>query len=139
MFYWLIMGRARRILKRKTEDAGNIRDVRVEAKLKHELQRLQKKFGLGLELKDVKWMPNYVKHNVEGKQLSGEVLGNTVYIYEKDIGEALKTLKHEFFDYVFSHQIEKPYKEFINKLISLFEVEMYRRKEKLIGKLSELV
>ena len=121
--------------KRRTE---NVRNVSVEAKLRHELWRFQQKFGLGLELK-VQWMPNYVKRNVEGKQLSGEVLGNTIYIYEKDFGEALKTLKHEFFDYVFSHQIEKPYKEFINKLISLFEVEIYRRKEKLIDKLSELV
>jgi hypothetical protein len=109
-----------------------------EAKLQNELRRLQQKTGLGLEL-EVLWMPNHVKRNVEGKQLSGEVLGNTIYIYEKDVGEALKTLKHEFFDCIISHQIEKPYKDFINRLIGLFEVEMYKRKEKLVDRLSKLV
>jgi hypothetical protein len=110
----------------------------VEAKLQNELRRLQQKTGLGLEL-EVLWMPNHVKRNVDGRQLSGEVLGNTIYIYEKDAGEALKTLKHEFFDYIISHQIEKPYKDFINRLIGLFEVEMYKRKEKLVDRLSKLV
>jgi hypothetical protein len=119
--------------------AGSARDVSVEARLRRELQRLQQRTRLGLELDKVLWLPSKKVLNPAGKPLAGEVKGKTIYVYEEDAGEALKTLKHEFFDYVISHRLEKPYKEFINRLIGLFEAEMYRRKEELIDRLSELV
>jgi len=123
---------------RKKGTCYNAEKSVVEARLRRELKRLQRKIGLGSELV-VAWMPNCVKRNVDGGRLSGEVLGNTVYVYEESVDEAIKTLKHEFFDYIISYHIEKPYKDFINRFISLFEYEMYKRKEKLVDRLSQLI
>jgi len=50
----------------------------------------------------------------------------------------LDTLRHEFIEYLLTQDLVAPYKRLINKLISLFEEEMYDRKEKLIERLQEL-
>ena len=84
------------------------------------------------ELK-LRWLPDADNHK------SGEVLGGTIYIYEEDEGKALDTLRHEFIDYAISTEIEAPYKRLINKLITVFEEEMYGRKERLIEKLLEVI
>ena len=47
-------------------------------------------------------------------------------------------LRHEFIEYLLTQDLVAPYKRLINKLISLFEEEMYDRKEKLIERLQEL-
>ena len=49
----------------------------VEAELKRELKRFQQKYGLGLELKGVGWMPG------EG-ELSGEIRGGIIYVYDRE-------------------------------------------------------
>jgi len=98
--------------------------------LKHELARLKSKFKLGEELK-LEWMPN------NGPK-SGEVEGTVIRIYEEDEAKALDTLRHEFIEYLLTRDLVAPYKRLINKLISLFEEEMYDRKEKLIERLQEL-
>jgi len=70
-----------------------------------------------------------------GIPLSGEVKGNVIVIYDSDMERALETLRHEFLDYVISHEIEEPYKELINRLIDAFESVMYKRKERVIERL----
>jgi len=50
----------------------------------------------------------------------------------------LETLRHEFIEYLLTRDLVTPYKALINKLISLFEEEMYDRKEKLVERLREL-
>jgi len=98
--------------------------------LKHELARLKSNFRIGHELK-LQWIPN------DGSK-SGEVTGTTIRIYEADSNKALDVLHHEFIEYLLTRDLVAPYKRLINKLISLFEEEMYDRKEKLVEKLQEL-
>jgi len=50
----------------------------------------------------------------------------------------LETLRHEFIECLLTRDLIAPYKRLINKLISLFEEEMYDRKEKLVERLREL-
>jgi hypothetical protein len=100
-------------------------------RLETELDPLKKKFQIGQEL-SLQWMPN------NGPR-SGEVTGTTIRIYEADPTKALDTLRHEFFEYILTTDLVAPYKRLINKLISLFEEEMYDRKEKLVERLQGLV
>lgn len=81
----------------------------------------------------LKWLPN------GNSKKSGEVLGRTIYIYEEDEIKAIDTLKHEFIEYILTHELVAPYKKLVNKFISLFEEEMYERKEKLIEKLLKVI
>jgi hypothetical protein len=103
----------------------------LEEKLRSALEGLKQTLNLGHEL-TLKWVPN------GEKKLSGEVLKDCIYIYEETEKEALDTLKHEFLDYAISSVIE-PYKEVTNKLIALINEEAYRRKERLVEKLSTLL
>ncbi len=106
----------------------------VKTRLEKELERLKRRVGLGLEL-HVVWAPRRDKYNVDGNPLSGEVRGNVIVIYDEDPEMAFETLKHEFLDYVISHESEKPYKELINRLIDAFESIMYKKKERVIERL----
>jgi len=99
-------------------------------RLETELHRLKRKFRMGQELQ-LEWTPN------NGPK-SGEVLDTTIRIYEEDETKALDTLRHEFIEYLLTRDLVAPYKRMINKLISLFEEEMYDRKEKLVQRLQEL-
>jgi hypothetical protein len=85
---------------------------------------------MGHELR-LQWIPN------NGPK-SGEVIGTTIRIYETNQARALDTLRHEFVEYLLTRDLVAPYKRLINKLISLFEEEMYDRKEKLVERLQEL-
>jgi len=103
----------------------------LQKKLEAELERLKKILKLGYELK-VRWIPN------NNSKLSGEVKGETIYIYDEEEELALETLKHEFIDYAISKVIE-PYKEVTNRLISLINDDAYRRKERLVEALCHLI
>jgi hypothetical protein len=118
-------------------DGKTIED-RIKTGLEEELSRLIGILGLGLELRVV-WKPNHVRRSAEGVALSGEVQGSTIIIYEEDEAEALKALKHEFLDYVISHEVEAPYKDLVNRLIDSFQAETYRRKERLVERLSSVI
>lgn len=100
-------------------------------RLESELARLKSKFNLGQEL-TLEWAPD------DGPK-SGEVTGTTIRIYEANRVKAIDTLRHEFIEYLLTRDLVAPYKELINKLISLFEEEMYDRKEKLVETLRELI
>jgi hypothetical protein len=110
--------------------ASNDRSADTLRLLKQELARLKSKFKLGQELR-LQWTPN------DGSK-SGEVIGSTIRIYETNKSEALDTLRHEFIEYLLTRDLVAPYKRLINKLISLFEEEMYDRKEKLVQRLEEV-
>ena len=73
-----------------------------------------------------------------GKEMSGEVRGNAVYVYERDYEEAVKTLRHELIDYLVSRAIE-PYKEVTNRLIKMVNEDAYKKKEKVVEALSRLI
>lgn len=107
------------------------RTVKLEHVLEEELERLKSKFNMGYELKVV-WVPN------GNERLYGEVKEEKIFIYDKDLDKALKTLKHEFLDYAVS-QIIEPYKEVANVLIRLLNEKAYRQKEALVEKLSKLL
>ena len=99
--------------------------------LETEFERLREILGLGPNLKVI-WTPG------ADKQLTGEVRGSCVYVYEEDEDEALKVLLHEAVDYLVSQAIE-PYKEVTNRLIKMINEDVYRRKEKVIEALTRLV
>jgi hypothetical protein len=86
---------------------------------------------MGYELKVV-WLPN------DDSNLSGEVKGETIYVYEEEYDKALETLRHEFLDYAISQVIE-PYRQVTNKLIALINEEAYKKKEELIEKLVKII
>jgi hypothetical protein len=102
-----------------------------QRELEAELERLKKILKLGCELK-VRWIPN------SNSKKSGEVRGDYIYVYDEDRDAALETLKHEFVDNSISKVIE-PYKEVANRLIALINEDAYKRKEKLVEALCELV
>ena len=102
--------------KRECEDIADF--------LRRELTRLKQIFGRGYEL-EVIWAPN------ENSDLSGEVKGTRLYIYEPDREKALQTLVHEFIDYLVSETI-RPYKDVTNKLIELLNEYIYQRKERIV-------
>ena len=105
-------------------------------RLKAEMERLKKLLGLGIDLK-IEWLPGHVKQSC-GKPLSGEVLCDVVYIYDTEIGEALKTLKHELIDLAISEVINC-YREICNMFIKKINNDAYNKKEKLVKALTRLV
>jgi hypothetical protein len=101
---------------------------RTQKRLGEELEQLMKASGLGLT---VTWMP------LADKPLSGEVKGCTIFIYELDEGEALKTLRHEFLDFLVSQAIE-PYRRVTNALIKMVNEDAYHAKEKAVNAIADL-
>ena len=101
-----------------------------EKRLQKELENLKRKLGLGHEL-TVKWLPS------QNEKLYGEVKGDCIYVYAEAEEEAIKTVRHEFFDYVIS-QVLQPYQQIANKLIEFINEEVYKRKERLVEALSQL-
>lgn len=103
----------------------------AEARLNEELKRLQGLMNQGHDLRVI-WAPKQVSN------LDGEVRGNTIHVYSQSLEDALKTLRHEFLDFVMSKIIE-PYKQVANSLIALMNKQAYSEKEKFIEKLAELL
>jgi len=103
--------------------------------LKKELQRLKQRTSIGYEV-TVKWLPGALKYH-NGRQLAEEVVGNTIFIYTEDPQKALKLVRHGFAEWILN-QHTKPYRQLINKLITLFEEQQYERKEKIIESLTNL-
>jgi len=117
--------------KRRTRH-GNHETLSVEARLRRELRRLQEKFGLGLELKDVRWVP---KDGV----FSGEVKDGIVYVYDKEPEEAIRTLRHEVLDFHLTEKIIRKPINLLNLILKHLETEIYQEKEKLINRLTDLL
>jgi len=100
------------------------------------MKRLKNLLGLGYDLK-IEWLPDHVKQS-RGNSLSGEVLGDVVYIYDAEVGEALKTLKHELIDLSIS-EVVNCYREVCNILIKKINDDAYKKKEKLVKALTRLI
>lgn len=114
---------------RKQRTSNGFSRTSFQGILEKELERLKRTLKFGYELKVI-WIPN------GSSSLSGEVKGETIYVY--DDKKALETLRHEFLDYAVSQAIE-PYSQVTNKLVQLVNELAYRRKERLVEVLSNLL
>lgn len=103
----------------------------VQQALEEELARLKK--VAFEEALTVRWKPQ--SHS----KISGEVVGETVYVYERDKQEAINTLKHEFLDYLITRKLVNPLVALVNTLIKIKEMEIYNEKERIVTTLSKLV
>ena len=103
----------------------------TQERLEEEFKMMQRKLKLSLDLRVV-WVPN------TDSDLSGEVKGRDVLIYEASEDKALNTLRHEVLDYCVSQTIE-PYKELVNNLIKMINKDAYKRKEKVVEALLRLI
>jgi len=101
-------------------------------KLKKELNRLSKRLGLVKQL-HVEWIPG------GRKDLSGEVIGSTVYLYSKELPKALETLKHEVIEYYLVKHHEEDYITMINALVEAFNRVMRRRREEVVERLAKII
>jgi hypothetical protein len=113
------------IAQRVENDSFEAQKNTVEKRLTDELENLKRLLDLESSL-EVVWMP------LPESELSGEVKGKTIYIYECEADKALKTLRHELVDYLLTSKIVKPLVDLVNILIKTREAEIYREKEKLV-------
>ncbi|MFH0748967.1 MAG: hypothetical protein V1915_03515 [Candidatus Bathyarchaeota archaeon] len=107
-----------------------------QKKLFTEFSRLKRSLNISEELR-LEWAPKKALSK-SGKELSGEVIGSVVFIYDEYFEEAVKTLRHELLDYLISQAIE-PYKEVTNNLIKIINDNAYQRKEKIVESLIRLI
>ncbi|MEM3056660.1 MAG: hypothetical protein QW639_05465 [Candidatus Bathyarchaeia archaeon] len=119
--------------RRDTSRMDFIKGSDVEGRLRGELRRLQRLYGLGSGLEEARWLPR------EDGDLSGEVRGGTVYIYEPEPSRALETLRHEVLDHHLTAEVLEPLVGLINLQKSAIEKMVYKRKEELIEKLSRML
>jgi len=112
----------------------------INKALKKELKRLVLKYGFGKELSIV-WMPagdNMAEMFGEKKELSGEVIGTKLVIYEHTLSRALHTLTHEFFEYILHKNLVRPYVNLIEGLEHAYQKSMYENKEAFIEVLCDM-
>ena len=108
----------------------------VQKVLEEELNKLKSKTGVDLGLRVV-WVPGC------SREKSGEIKGNVIYVYEEDPEEAIRTLRHEFLDFLVSTAIQTYL--LIDKIEVPGEERMklvrraYRIKEAIIEGLSKLI
>ena len=107
------------------------KQLRIQHLLEKELERLNRILKTGYEL-EVHWVPN------DESKLHGEVKGTTILIYDQTIKESLKTLRHEFMDYMVCKPI-KPYKQVIDAFKLVLNEIVYKEKEQLIESLCRLI
>ncbi len=99
--------------------------------LKQELGRLVQLSGDGNDL-GLAWVPriDYAKE--------GEVVGKTIFVYSQDPSQAIKTLRHEFVDYLVCKAVE-PYQELVNVLLSVISEKAYRKKEEIVESILKML
>jgi len=112
----------------------------IKQALDAELERLVEKYGFGKEL-HVVWMPTaegIAEMFGERKELSGEVVGTKVIVYEHTLERALRTLTHEFFEYILHKNLVRPYLNLIEGLEHAYQKSMYENKEAFIEVLCDM-
>lgn len=72
-------------------------------------------------------------------KISGEVIGDTVYIYDENAQEAVNTLKHEYLDCLFTRKMIEPLITIVNAFIKLKERDIYKEKERIVANLLKLI
>ena len=102
-----------------------------QSALAAELERLSRILNVS-ECFHVKWLP------LAKSDLSGEIKGNLILLYDEDFESARETLKHRLIDFAISKVIE-PYIQVTNRLISLLNERAYKEKEKLVERLVKVV
>ena len=95
----------------------------VQGILENELMRLKARFGLAGHL-NVIWQPE------TSPEVEGFVRGSTVYVFSSGKGQAIKTLRHEFIEYILTE-------EFLNP--RLFEAMAHRRSDALVDIIAGLI
>ncbi|MDW8044590.1 MAG: hypothetical protein RMJ31_02290 [Nitrososphaerota archaeon] len=97
------------------------------------------KRALNMKKLKLKWLPN------DSVNLSGEVNDNIVYVYEKEIDEARRTIKHELIDMLISQVIEdyiilEKLKGRVNQdVFENLKWQVYKRKENVIQTIIKLI
>ncbi len=112
----------------------------IKKDLEAELDRLVEKYGFGKEL-GIVWMPTtegIAEMFGERKELSGEVVGTNIVIYEHTLTRSLHTLTHEFFEYILHKNLVRPYINLIEGLESAYQKSMYENKEAFIEVLCDM-
>jgi len=112
----------------------------IERDLEEELKRLVDKFGFGRELSIV-WLPateGLAEMFGEKKELSGEVVGTKIVIYEHFLHRALRTLDHEFFEYILHKNLVRPYANLLEGMERAFQKTIYENKEAFIEVLCDM-
>jgi hypothetical protein len=96
----------------------------LQEQLKVELDRLKAKLGLAGHL-HVVWDPSR-----SSEEEHGIVKGSKIFVFDVDEEEALRTLKHEYIEYVLTNEFLTP---------KLFEAKAHRRADALVDILAGLV
>lgn len=81
----------------------------------------------------VRWIPS------DESKLEGEVRDIVIFVYERDMGKAIETLKHEFIDHHITSEVVRPLIEYVNVQKRLIERLIHKRKEELVDRLSRLL
>jgi len=88
------------------------------------LAKLKARFGLAGHL-HVVWDPKF-----SFEETHGLVKGSTIFIFDIDEKEALHTLKHEFIEYILTHEFLSP---------KLFEAKSHRRADALVDIIANIL
>jgi len=99
--------------------------INPQKMLDEELARLKAKVGLAGHLKVI-WEPKEVRIGSE----SGTVRGSTIVIHDLNINVALRTLRHEYLEYVLTEEFFIP---------RFFEVKSHIRVDSLVEIISKLI
>lgn len=124
------------MVTRRADRTNKLGFKHEKQRLDDELERLKQKIGLGVEV-GLLWRPGDVKCK-DGKKLLEEVLGNKIIIYARKPADARQLLAHGFVEWLLNEHT-RPYRQLINKLITLFEEQQYQKKEKTVEALAELL
>lgn len=98
--------------------------LKGQKRLERELKRLKAKVGLAGHLRVV-WNPQS-----SSDELHGMVKGSTIFVFDVDEEEALLTLKHEYTEYVLTHEFLTP---------RIFEAKSHRRSDALVDIIANLI
>jgi len=96
----------------------------VQKRLDEELARLKARFSLAGHLKVV-WDPQS-----SSEETHGMVKDSTILVFDTDEKEALRTLKHEYIEYVLTHEFLEP---------RIFEAKAHRRADALVDIIANLI
>ncbi|MFH0748845.1 MAG: hypothetical protein V1915_02850 [Candidatus Bathyarchaeota archaeon] len=96
----------------------------TQQRLEKELERLKSKFGLAGHL-SVVWDPR-----PSSEEVHGMVRNSTIFVFDTELEEALRTLKHEFIEYILTQEFLEP---------RLFEAKAHRRADALVDIIARLL
>lgn len=96
----------------------------MQKRLEGELARLKAKLGLGGHLRVI-WDPK-----PSSEETHGIVKGSTIFVFDVDEEGALRTLRHEYVEYVLTNEFLTP---------RIFEAKAHRRADALVDVIASLI